>query len=120
VCDLETSQTIIHDFIFDDNIVTGTGNRTAISTSKIIKITAVKKNRDEKGSPAEFFGSNPHSKGDLFSRSLFIFHEISVVNIIMAADNRMVTVAAVMVIIITCLVFHKFLDWKSSILYCIR
>jgi len=38
----------------------------------------------------------------------------------MAADNRMVTVAAVMVIIITCLVFHKFLDWKSSIHYCIR
>ena len=30
----------------------------------------------------------------------------------MAADNRIVTVAAVIVIIITCLVFHKFLDWK--------
>jgi hypothetical protein len=100
--------------------VTGIGNRTAISTSKIIKITAVKKNRDEKGNHVEFFGSNPHSKGDLFSRSSFIFIEISVVNIIMAADNRMVTVAAVMVIIITCLVFHKFRDWKSSILYCIR
>jgi hypothetical protein len=53
-------------------------------------------------------------------RSSFIFLEISVVNTMMAADNRIVTVAAVMVIIITCLVFHKFLDWKSSILYCIR
>ena len=42
------------------------------------------------------------------------------VSTMIAADNRMVTVAADMVIIITCLVFHKFLDWKSSILYCIR
>jgi len=106
--------------MFDDNMVIGIGNSSAISTSKIIKITAIKKNRDEKGSRGGFFGSNPHSKGDLLSRSSFIFLEISVVNTMMAADNRMVTVAAVMVIIITCLVFHKFLDWKSSIHYCIR
>jgi len=100
--------------------VTGIGNRRAISTSKIMKITVIKKNRDEKGSHAEFFGSNPHSNGDLFSRSSFIFLEIRVFNIIMAANNRMVTVAAVMIIIITYLVFHIFLDWKSSILSCIR
>lgn len=106
--------------MFDDDMVIGMGKRSAISTSKIIKITAIKKNRDEKGSRAEFFGSNPHSKGDLFSRSSFIFFEINVVSTMIAADNKMVTVAADMVIIITCLVFHKFLDWKSSILYCIR
>ena len=100
--------------------MTGIGNRRAISTSKIMKITVIKKNRDEKGSHAEFFGSNPHSNGDLFSRSSFIFLEIRVFNIIMAANNRMVTVAAVMIIIITFLVFHIFLDWKSSILSCIR
>ena len=47
-------------------------------------------------------------------RSSFIFLEISFVNIIMAVDNRMVTVAAVVIVIITCLVFHKFLDWKSK------
>jgi alcohol dehydrogenase class IV len=63
---------IIHNFMFDVNIVIGIGNSSAISTSKIIKITAVKKNRDEKGNSAEFFGSNPHSNGDLFSRSLLI------------------------------------------------
>ena len=97
----------------------GIGNRSAISTSKIMKITAIKKNRDEKGSRAQFFGSNPHSNGDLFSRSSFIFLEISVVNTIMAADNIMAAVAAVIVIIITDLVFHEFLDWKSSILSCI-
>jgi hypothetical protein len=55
------------------SIVTGIGSSTAISTSKIIKITAIKRNRDEKGSRAEFFGSNPHSNGDLFSRSSLIF-----------------------------------------------
>ena len=66
-----------------------------------------------------FFGSNPHSNSDLFSRSSFIFLEISFVNTIMAADNIMVAVAAVIVIIITYLVFHEFLDWKSSILSCI-
>jgi hypothetical protein len=31
-----------------------------------VKITTIKKNRDENGSRAEFFGSNPHSNGDLF------------------------------------------------------
>lgn len=33
------------------------------------KITASKKNRREKGSRAEFLGSNPHSNGLDFSRS---------------------------------------------------
>jgi hypothetical protein len=36
--------------------VIGIGNSSAISTSKIVNITAIKKNRDEKGSRAEFFG----------------------------------------------------------------
>jgi hypothetical protein len=73
----------------------------------------IKKNRDEKGSRAEFFGSNPHSNGDLFSRSSLIFFEINVANIIMTDDKIMVIVAAVIVIIIIYLVLHKFLDWKS-------
>lgn len=45
------------------------GNIRAISTSKIKKIIAIKKNRKEKGNRDEFKGSNPHSKGDIFSRS---------------------------------------------------
>jgi len=68
--------------MLDVIIVIGMGNRSAISTSKIMKITAIRKNRDEKGSRAEFFGSNPHSNGDLFSRSSFIFFEISVVSVV--------------------------------------
>ncbi|RWS06001.1 NADH dehydrogenase subunit 5 (mitochondrion)-like protein [Dinothrombium tinctorium] len=53
--------TVIHDFMFDVIIVTGIGSSRAISTSKIMKITAIRKNRDEKGRRAEFLGSNPHS-----------------------------------------------------------
>jgi hypothetical protein len=45
----------------------------AISTSKIKKIIAIKKNRIENGSRAEFIGSKPHSKGDDFSRSIVAF-----------------------------------------------
>ena len=48
----------------------GRGIIKAISISKTKKITARRKNRVEKGIRAEFFGSNPHSKGDLFSRSI--------------------------------------------------
>lgn len=45
------------------------GRIRAISTSKIKKIIVIKKNRIEKGIRDEFKGSNPHSKGDVFSRS---------------------------------------------------
>lgn len=34
----------------------GTGNNSAISVSEIMKITAIRKNRDENSSRAEFFG----------------------------------------------------------------
>ena len=63
-------------------------------------------------------GSKPHSNGDLFSRSSLIFFEISVANNMMVDDNRIVIVdaAIIIIIIIIYLVFHKFLDWKSSIL----
>jgi hypothetical protein len=46
---------------------------SAISTSKIKKIIAIKKKCNEKGRREEDFGSNPHSKGELFSRSTIDF-----------------------------------------------
>ncbi len=49
------------------------GSKTAISTSKIRKITVTKKNRSEKGRRRPEFGSNPHSKGEDFSRPNFAF-----------------------------------------------
>lgn len=47
----------------------GIGSSKVISTSKIKKITAIRKNCREKGVRDVFFGSNPHSKGERFSRS---------------------------------------------------
>jgi hypothetical protein len=81
---------IIHDLIFDVNILINIGNNSSISTSKIIKITAIKTNHNEKGSCAEFFGSNPPFEWGFFSRSTLIFFEIRVVNGMMVADRRMV------------------------------
>lgn len=98
----------------------GIGSSSAISTSKIIKITAIRKNRDENGSRAEFLGSNPHSNGDLFSRSSFIFFEISVVRIIIAADSRIASVAVVVIISITYLAFANFLIGSQVYCCCIR
>jgi alcohol dehydrogenase class IV len=68
--------------MFDINVVIAIGNSSAISTSKITKITAIKKNRDENGSRTEFLGSNPHSNGDLSSRSSLVIFEIDVISII--------------------------------------
>lgn len=106
--------------MFDVIIVIGIGSSSAISTSKIMKITAIRKNRDENGSRAEFLGSNPHSNGDLFSRSSLIFFEISVANIIMMVDSRMVTVAVVIIIMIIYLVFTNFLIGSQVYFSCIR
>jgi hypothetical protein len=106
--------------MFDVIMVIGIGNRSAISTSKIMKITAIKKNRDENGSRAEFLGSNPHSNGDLFSRSSFIFLEIVVVKIMMIVERRMASTAVVVTIIIIYLVFTNFLIGSQVYSPCIR
>lgn len=53
------------------------GINRVISTSKIKKITAIKKNCNEKGNRDLVFGSNPHSNGLLFSRSLKVFFDNS-------------------------------------------
>jgi hypothetical protein len=47
----------------------GIGIIKTISISNTIKMTANKKNRIENGIRALWFGSNPHSKGEDFSRS---------------------------------------------------
>lgn len=85
------------------------GNNSAISTSKIKKITAIKKNRNEKGIRAEFLGSNPHSNGDDFSRSSIDFLEISVTIIIINIDSRIIVVIMIIKIIIIYFVLTSFL-----------
>lgn len=56
--------------MFEVFIVKIIGRIKAISTSKIKKMIAIKKNRIENGRREELKGLNPHSKGDNFSRSL--------------------------------------------------
>lgn len=46
----------------------GKGINSTISMSKTMKIIARRKNRIENGTRALWFGSNPHSNGDDFSR----------------------------------------------------
>lgn len=49
------------------------GKIRTISISKIKKRIVKRKNRSENGMRADFLGSNPHSKGDDFSRSCIVF-----------------------------------------------
>lgn len=93
------------------------GNRRVISTSKIKKITAIKKNWSENGIRADDFGSNPHSKGDLFSRSINVFFEMIVAIIIISIVIKNVRITREMIsnIIYTNLV--RSFDWKSNIIF---
>lgn len=68
---------IVQDIKFEKFMIIIIGKINAISTSKIRKIIVIKKNRIEKGIRDEFIGSNPHSKGEHFSRSLFVFFDNS-------------------------------------------
>lgn len=52
------------------------GRRRVISISKIKKISLIKKNWILKGMRFKDNGSNPHSKGEDFSRSWNVFFEI--------------------------------------------
>lgn len=53
-----------------------------ISTSKIKKIIVIIKNWSEKGNREDVFGLNPHSNGEIFSRSKNFFFEINIDKII--------------------------------------
>lgn len=63
------------------------GKMITISISKIRNRTAIIKNWDEKGVRDDLLGSNPHSKGDIFSRSRIDFFLIKTHINIMIMDN---------------------------------
>ena len=69
----------------------GKGRSRTSSMSKTRKMTASRKNRIEKGSRAFVFGSKPHSNGEAFSRSLFIFRGRKSIMVI----NRATIVSAI-------------------------
>lgn len=92
------------------------GRIKAISTSKIKKIIVIKKNRNENGNREDDFGSNPHSNGDLFSRSIKAFlerTEAKNITIIVIIKIK-VPIKIIEKIIYT--IFNRPYDWKSNIL----
>lgn len=64
------------------------GKINVISTSKIKKIMAIKKNWIEKGVREEFIMSNPHSNGEHFSRSKRDFFDSIEDNIIIIKEIK--------------------------------
>lgn len=52
----------------------GKGIIKTVSISNTTKMIPNRKKRKEKGTRAEFFGSNPHSNAEAFSRSLLFRH----------------------------------------------
>ena len=80
-------------------------------------MTATRKNRNENGRRAVPFGSNPHSKGEFFSRSEVVFFDNKEAIIITKLEiNRMIVIPENKIMI----VFSKNLlspaSWKPAIL----
>lgn len=68
------------------------GKIKAISTSKIKKIIVIKKNRNENGKRDDDFGSNPHSNGEHFSRSIKAFFDKREANSITTIAINIITI----------------------------
>lgn len=93
------------------------GKISAISTSKIKKIIVIKKNRREKGKRDDDFGSNPHSNGDDFSRSMIVFFEIIEANNITTIEiNIIIELINKIDIIIYTIIDNRLYNWKSYVL----
>ena len=92
------------------NIVgsSGIGSSKTISTSNTIKIIASRKNRIENGIRAVFFGSNPHSNADDFSRS-------TIERMLINQDAPNVRIARVAAIIVRS--SGRIIIWKSKIFF---
>ena len=91
----------IQDWILEISMIDARGSNRVISTSKIRKITAIKKNRNENGNRAVPLGSKPHSKGEFFSRSEIVFFDskeaiaitiVEIAKIIIIADDKIIIV----------------------------
>lgn len=101
-------------------MIDASGKRRVISTSKIKKITAIKKKRKENGRRAEPLGSNPHSNGEFFSRSVIVFLakiedkaittlEINKIKTVSVETNKIIFPGST-----------RLTGWKPVILYYIR
>lgn len=88
-----------------------------ISTSKIRKIIAIKKNWRENGRRADDLGSNPHSNGDNFSRSENVFFERIDDNIIIKVEIIKIILIIIEIINIIYINFIKSFNWKLKIIF---
>jgi hypothetical protein len=95
------------------NIVgsSGIGRSSTISTSNTMKIMAKRKNRIENGIRAVFFGSNPHSNAEDFSRSMND-------RMLMNQDAPNVRIARVAAIIVRR--SGRIIIWKSKIFFWLK
>lgn len=93
------------------NILGIKGTIKIISTSKIMKMIAIKKNCIEKGSRAKLKKLKPHSKGITFSRFLFLFFEIIIDKLI----KIIVTINLVKLINRNVIILKKYfwIFWKT-------
>lgn len=92
------------------------GKIKAISTSKIRKIIAIRKNWIENGKRLTFVGSNPHSNGEFFSLSEKVFLDSTLI-------NRIITITIIAAIVLSVTInkiiytISRFFDWKSNIIF---
>lgn len=108
---------VVHINRFENLIIQIIGRIKAISTSKIRKIIVIRKKRSEKGKREEDFGSNPHSKGEDFSRSIKVFFD--------RIEAKSITTKEIIKIIkpidkidkIIYTINNRPYDWKSNILF---
>ena len=103
--------------MFDKFTIIAKGRRRVISTSKIKKITAIRKNRREKGSRADPLGSNPHSKGEFFSRSIIVFFaKREAIIMTAAAIIKVIVMERKMMIIAFSRNLSRLSGWKPNVL----
>ncbi len=108
---------IIQDWILEISIIEARGRSKVISTSKIRKMTAIRKNRKENGKRAVPLGSKPHSNGEFFSRSEIVFFDNKeAIDITNVEIIKMIIIAEDKIIIVFSKILLSPVDWKSTIL----
>jgi len=98
-------------------MIEDSGSKRVISTSKIKKITAIKKNRNENGKRAVPLGSKPHSNGEFFSRSEIVFFDNKdAIDITKTEIIKIIAIEIDKIIIVFSKVLLSPVGWKPTIL----
>lgn len=79
-------------------------------------MTAIRKKRNENGMRDLLNGSNPHSKGELFSRSIILFFDSKEAKDIITIVIIISIILMIMIILIIYPENFRLFDWKSNIL----